>query len=101
MLMLAFPVIILAVHNLALLRVKLKTAFLQTLPDHFEHKLHLSPALGVDDQSSSLGEFHLHALAEPDGSLSTHPALIAQPIVRVVKIIGSARIKIINWSSSI
>src|SRR5664279_3616650 len=44
--MLAPPVIVLAVHNLGLLRVKLKTALLQTLPDRFEHVLRLSPALG-------------------------------------------------------
>src|SRR5947209_14074852 len=47
--MLAPPVIVLAVHDLGLLRVKLKTALLQTLPDRFEHLLRLSPALGVND----------------------------------------------------
>jgi hypothetical protein len=61
-LMLAFPVIVLAIHNLGLLRVKLKTAFLQTSPDRFEHELRLSPALGVNDQLNSLGEFHPQAL---------------------------------------
>src|SRR5277367_3662905 len=48
-LMLAFPAIVLAIHNLGLLRVKLKTAFLQTSPDRFEHELRLSQALGVND----------------------------------------------------
>ena len=48
-LMLALPVVVLAVHDLGLLRVKLKTALLQTSPDRFEHVLRLSPALGVDD----------------------------------------------------
>ena len=31
------------------------------------------------DESSSPGEFHPQALTEPDGNLSAHPALIAQP----------------------
>src|SRR3954447_20190171 len=48
-LMLASPVIVLAVHDLGLLRVKLKTALLQSLPDRFEHMLGLSLALGVND----------------------------------------------------
>src|SRR5262249_45241977 len=48
-LMLASPIIVLAVHDLGLLRVKLKTALLQTLPDRLEHVLRLSPALGVND----------------------------------------------------
>src|SRR4051794_9759306 len=61
-LMLASPVIVLAVHDLGLLRVKLKTALLQSLPDRFEHLLRLSLALGVNDQSSSPGEFHPQAL---------------------------------------
>lgn len=47
--MLAPPIIVLAVHDLGLLRVKLKTALLQTSPDRFEHLLRLSLALGVDD----------------------------------------------------
>src|SRR5512147_1735976 len=47
--MLAPPIIVLAVHDPGLLRVKLKTALLQTLPDCFEHVLRLSPALGVND----------------------------------------------------
>src|SRR5512140_682063 len=75
-LMLAPPVLVLAVHDLGLLRVKLKMALLQTLPDRFEHVLRLSPALGVNDQSSSPGEFHPQALTEPDVRLSPHPALI-------------------------
>jgi hypothetical protein len=29
--------------------------------------------------SSSAGEFHPHALREPDGNLSIHPAPIVQP----------------------
>src|SRR5262245_60126788 len=33
-----------------------------------------------DNQSSSPGGFHPQALTEPDGSLSTHPALITQPL---------------------
>src|SRR3954464_10252105 len=53
-LMLAPPVIVLAIHDLGLLGVKLKTAFLQTLPDRFEHVLRLSPALGVDDHIVSI-----------------------------------------------
>src|SRR3954468_6459285 len=52
-LMLAPPVVVLAVHDLGLLRVKLETALLQSSPDRFEHLLRLSPALGVNDQSSS------------------------------------------------
>src|SRR5262249_20093291 len=31
-------------------------------------------------KSSSPGEFHPRALTEPDGSLSTHPALITRPL---------------------
>jgi len=31
--------------------------------------------------SSSAGEFHPHALTEPDVNLSIHPALIVQPSV--------------------
>src|SRR5512135_505054 len=53
-LMLAPPVIVLAVHDLGLLRVKLQTALLQTLPDRFEHVLSLSPALGVYDHLVSI-----------------------------------------------
>src|SRR3954453_20671494 len=48
-LMLAPPIIVLAVHDLGLLRMKLQTALLQTLPDRSEHLLRLSPALGVND----------------------------------------------------
>jgi hypothetical protein len=53
-LMLAPPVIVLAVHDLGLLRVKLKTALLQSLPDRFEHLLRLSLALGVNDHIVSV-----------------------------------------------
>ena len=35
--------------------------------------------LGEYEKSSSPGEFHPQALTEPDGNLSAHPALIAQP----------------------
>ncbi len=31
-------------------------------------------------ESSSVGEFHPHALPEPDVNLSIHPALIVQPL---------------------
>jgi hypothetical protein len=31
-------------------------------------------------ESSSAGEFHPHALTEPDVNLSIHPALIVQPL---------------------
>src|SRR3954452_12455492 len=79
--MLASPVIVLAVHDLGLLRVKLKTALPQSLPDRFEHLLRVSLALGVNDQSSSPGEFHPQALTEPDVRLSPHPALITRPMV--------------------
>src|SRR5262249_58022101 len=48
-LMLAPPIIVLAVHDLGLLRMKLKTALLQTAPDRFEHVLGLSSTLGVND----------------------------------------------------
>ena len=34
---------------------------------------------GIDNASSSAGEFHPHALTEPDVNLSAHPALIVQP----------------------
>src|SRR5262249_31062611 len=53
-LMLAPPVIVLAVHDLGLLRMKLKPALPQTSPDRFEHVLRLSPALGVDDHIVSI-----------------------------------------------
>ncbi len=33
------------------------------------------------EESSSAGEFHPHALPEPDVNLSIHPALIVQPSV--------------------
>ena len=33
-----------------------------------------------DKESSSAGEFHPHALPEPDVNLSIHPALIVQPL---------------------
>src|SRR4051812_41975817 len=51
---LASPVIVLAVHDLGLLRVKLKTALLQSLPDRFEHLLRLSLALGVNNHIVSI-----------------------------------------------
>ena len=37
--------------------------------------------LDVDIASSGAGEFHPHALTEPDVNLSVHPALIVQPPV--------------------
>ena len=66
---LAVPVIVLAVHDLGLLRVKLKTAFLQTSSDRFEHVLRLSPALGVND--------HIVSIAlEPNGRIGpVHPKI--------------------------
>src|SRR4051794_16832136 len=66
-LMLAPPVIVLAVHDLGLLRVKLETALLQTSPDRLEHVLRLSPALGVND--------HIVGIAlEPDVRIGpAHP----------------------------
>src|SRR5262249_48882656 len=48
-LMLALPVLVLAIHNLGLLRMKLQMAFPQTLPDRYEHLLRLSLARGVND----------------------------------------------------
>src|SRR6476660_4855250 len=74
-LVLALPVAVLTVHDLGLLRVKFQTAFRQTRPDRRQQLLRLSLALGVDDQSSSPGEFHPQALTEPDGKLALHPAL--------------------------
>ena len=48
-LMLAPPIIVLAVHDLGLLRMKLQSALLQALSDRCEHVLRLGPALGVND----------------------------------------------------
>ena len=42
----------------------------------------LSRTTTQNDESSSAGESHPHALTEPDVNLSTHPALIAQPSAR-------------------
>jgi hypothetical protein len=35
----------------------------------------------LDKESSSAGEFHPHALTEPDMKLALHPALTIQPQV--------------------
>jgi hypothetical protein len=68
-LMLAPPIIVLAVHDLGLLRMKLQTALLQALPDRFEHVLRLSPAPGVND--------HIVSIAlKPDVRIgSAHPEI--------------------------
>src|SRR5215469_5687034 len=39
------------------------------------------PCRGRDHESSGPGEFHPQALADPDGSLATHPALMIQSLV--------------------
>jgi len=41
--------------------------------------VHLGLVRGTNE-SSSAGEFHPHALTEPDVNLSIHPALIVQPL---------------------
>jgi len=66
---LAPPIVVLAVHDLGLLRVKLKMALFQTSPDRFEHVLRLSPALGVND--------HIVGIAlEPDVRIGpAHPKI--------------------------
>src|SRR5512135_3468053 len=89
-----------------LLRVKLKAALLQTLPDRFEHVLGLSLALGVNDQSSSPGEFHPQALTEPDGRLAPHPALITRPLVALPRRVPPHRwvdpaTKLGDWAPSL
>src|SRR5512135_3430514 len=52
------------------------------LGHHAPHRGHrlIGRAPTADHESSSPGEFHPQALTEPDGSLSTHPALITRPM---------------------
>jgi hypothetical protein len=56
-----------------------KAETLQTLPKVSQEAFRLMAILEPKDESSSAGEFHPHALTEPDVNLSAHPALIVQP----------------------
>src|SRR5262249_61231548 len=50
---------------------------------NFQNALGIATVSKPDHESSSPGEFHPRALTEPDGSLSTHPALLTRPAPRL------------------
>src|SRR5262245_55806838 len=59
---------------------EIKPSLLQEVSHERLHLITKESLRGAGDQeSSSPGEFHPQALTEPDGSLSTHPALITRP----------------------
>src|SRR6266508_2746509 len=73
------PVIILAIDDLGLHRMKLQPAFLHARGYRCPHlpRLHLCPAM--HDRVSSPGEFHPEALSEPYLNLSAHTAPAMEP----------------------
>jgi hypothetical protein len=58
--------------------VQRQSVFGEPLMQNLEHLLRILLVFETKDPSSSGGEFHPSALTEPDGSLSTHPALTIQ-----------------------
>src|SRR5262249_5716702 len=66
------------VHDARLFFREDQTAFLEPGRQLASGFFDLLPRLTEDDESSSLGEFHPQALAEPDVELSPHPALMTQ-----------------------
>src|ERR1019366_63417 len=73
------PVIILAVDNLRLLRMKLQPAFLHTRGNRCPHLLRLRFRPAMHNRVSSPGESHPEALSEPYLNLSAHTAPAMEP----------------------
>ena len=67
------------IDNAGFSRVQSKTRLGRPPLNHSQGKKSLSFCATQKDKSSSAGEFHPHALTEPDVNLSAHPALIVQP----------------------
>ena len=67
------------IDNAGFGRVQRKTRLGRPSLNHSQGKKSLSFCATQNDKSSSAGEFHPHALTEPDVNLSAHPALIVQP----------------------
>ena len=66
-------------HQARLLRVDRQAVLAHPLGQDIHDSLGVVFSGYPDHESSSPGEFHPQALTEPDGSLSTHPALITRP----------------------
>ena len=67
------------IDNAGFSRVQSKTRLGRPALNHVQSNESLSFCATQNDKSSSAGEFHPHALTEPDVNLSAHPALIVQP----------------------
>ena len=67
------------IDNAGFGRVQSKTRLGRPLLNHRQSKKGLRFRATQNNKSSSAGEFHPHALTEPDVNLSAHPALIVQP----------------------
>ncbi len=62
-----------------LVRVLLQVQSVEHLVDRPDRPPELPARRRQHQQSSGAGEFHPHALTEPDVNLSAHPAPIVQP----------------------
>jgi len=68
-------------HQPRFLGIDLQPEAGESLGDHPLDFLNILQPLEAHDESSSPGELHPQALAEPDLNLSTHPAPMTQPPV--------------------
>src|ERR1700739_2885667 len=75
----AAPISVLAVHDFGFIGMQPQPDLDYPVFDRSPHLLSLLLANTMHDRVSSGEGSHLPALAEPDVSLSTHPAPIAQP----------------------
>src|SRR6266540_4334003 len=64
-----------------LLGMEREPVFGESLSQHFQHSLRVLLVLKAQNESSSAGESHPHALTEPDMKLAPHPAPTIQPQV--------------------